>query len=76
MSPFDTTFGAALDGFTVSMMQVHVHVLSLAPDVNSDLCRLFGVTCGQAIRYYRTYPKDNLRLKLLVRAIVTCFVHV
>jgi len=27
---------------------------------------LFGVTCGQAIRYYRAYPKDNVRWKLLV----------
>ncbi|KAH8120606.1 hypothetical protein DFH11DRAFT_78183 [Phellopilus nigrolimitatus] len=25
---------------------------------------LFGVTCGQVIQYYRTYPKDSLYLKM------------
>ena len=39
--------------------------LQIQAGIDANL-RLYGVTCGQVLTYYRNFPRDRLSLKLLV----------
>ena len=68
----NNTLGSLLIGTFLGILCVLPRVCSFCDSRSFSVtrCRLYGWFAHQAYRYFRTYPKDPLWLKTLVRILV------